>query len=113
MKINKVLVFMFVILVLSLISGCKKDIAEGEALAIAQRFVNDNVKFYTANESDTDVVQRASITIVDVRKINDEWAVRLYVNSNATGEVKKTGLVVVVDAKTGEVKKNKLSSFVV
>ena len=110
---NKILLLLFVIVVLSLIAGCEKDITKEEALAIAQGFVNENVKFYTANESATDVLQRASITIEDARKINDEWNIRLYVSSNANGEVKKSGLIVVVDAKTGEVKKNKLSSFVV
>ena len=94
-------------------SGCKNEITQQEALSIAQDFVNQNVKFYTAEDERANVLQKASITVLGVYKNNDEWNIRVHITSNATGEVKKSGLVVVVDAKTGQIKKEKLSSFVI
>ncbi|MFC1704906.1 hypothetical protein ACFLZ6_01090 [Nanoarchaeota archaeon] len=111
MKASKCAV-MLVLMCVSLMHGCSKDVIdEQEAVLIAQDFVNQNVKFYSEQENDATTIQQASINIIDIQKIHGEWNIKLYVQSDVGGEIKKSGLIVIVDAKTGEINKEKLSSF--
>ena len=93
------------LLVLSclIIAGCQ-SVSQQEAITITQDFVNDRVKFYVNEDEEGGVVQRASINIDNVEKLNNIWNVYLSVLSNQTGEIKSTQILVLVDAKTGEVK---------
>ncbi len=105
MKTNLVLLCLLI-----LTAGCKA-ISEDQAVLTAKSFVDSNVKFYTSEDEAKSIVQKAAITIIDTYKENNEWNIKLHIYSNATGEIKKSGLIVVVDAKTGEIVRDKLQPF--
>src|SRR3989338_3713725 len=118
MMIKKISAYTLLIFVLAVaISGCASEINDKEALVIAQQFVNDNVKFYVnqnhTQTEDIEVVEKASIDIVKIAKNQNThtWDISVIVSSNATGELKKVGMVIPVDAKTKSVKKEMLKSF--
>ncbi len=114
MKRNRLWLMLLLIFTSALISGCG-EISEEKALSAAQEFVDSTVRFYarsneTGNSTD---IQRARIQVTNVYKTGNEWNIEMHIYSNATGEEKKSGLLVVVDASTGMVKKDKLGQFII
>ena len=106
----------FLILVLVLVIGCAKEISQEEAIVSAQSFVNNYVKFYVEEEGKAVInstVNRASITVVGVENYEGLWNVELIISSNATGQLKKTGMIVPVDAKSGMVVKEGVRQFLI
>jgi hypothetical protein len=99
---NKALPIICLILIPLLLYGCKQ-ISEQDAIAITQQFVNTNVKFYVNEGEVAPVVEEAKITILNTIKQDGNWNVFLNIMSNHTGEVKQSNLLVIVDAKNGNV----------
>lgn len=91
------------IIISTLLLGCK-SVSQEEAIQITQDFVNKQVKFYVSEDNETPIVSRASITILNTVKQNDEWQVYLNIKSDLDNETKQSNLLVTVDAKKGEVK---------
>ena len=87
------------------------SISQEEAIEITQDFVNNNVKFYVNENETAPVTNRVSIRIDDIKKLDytnegkniPSWNVFLNAKSNQTGEVKQTNLLVVINAKNGEI----------
>jgi len=91
----------FIVFLVGLL-GCQ-TITEEEAIIITQDFVNQEVKFYVNEEDNATVVNRASIEIQLVKKVDNNYQIYLAIKSNQTGEEKKSNLIVVVDGKEGVV----------
>ena len=65
-------------------------------------------------ENETPVVSRASITVLSVMKKNNEWHIYLNIKSDVDNETKQSNLLVIVDAKKGNVKDmKKLESWTI
>ncbi len=95
-----------------MILGCSHQISEAEALESAKAFVDSNIRFYTTNQTAQGVVpQDLEMRTVEISKLGSEWQIKLAVSTNSSGELKQKGLIVVVDAQTGEVKPDQLSYF--
>jgi len=100
------------LLVIVLICGCSREISEDAAVSVAKEFVDEKVTFYTKDNVTTEeeeeeeginLVEKFSIKVVDVRKVEGEYQVLFYVESNGEGEIKKKGFIVVVDSEKGVV----------
>jgi len=100
---------------LLLLAGCDKpQVGREEALVVAKDFVNNNVKFYSADDGKDDnisTVDKARISVTGMYKIGDEWHFTLEIFGNTTEGEKSSGLIVVVDANNGEVKREQLQAF--
>lgn len=111
MKRTSILVLLLVSSAL-LLAGCGSEISREQAILSAQSFVDERVKFYVDDPlTNRTVVQRASIKLIDATLFRGEWSIVMNVTSNATGQDKGSGMIVVVDAKSGEVKPDKTVSF--
>jgi hypothetical protein len=99
---NKIIAIILLILTIFLLTSCK-SISREEAIEITQAFVNEHVRFYVADNEAVPEVQRASITVLEVNKEDNNWNVFLHVESNQTGELKQADLFVIIDAKEGNV----------
>ena len=111
---NKFLIILLLVLVLFL-AGCK-EIDKEEAFIIAKDFVDTNIKFYVSeDQTDNGMINtpKVSIKLIDVYKEDKEWYVKIYVQSNSTGETKENGLIIPVDARTGEINKEKMQTFII
>jgi uncharacterized protein YcfL len=97
------IVMLLVLLALISLVGCS-SISEEEAIAITKDFVNKEVKFYVNQDDGSPVVNTADITLLDTQKQKGEWKIFLHISSNATGELKQSDVMVVLDAKSGEIK---------
>ena len=108
---NKYTLCLLMILSTFILASCQKEINQEQAIQIAQSFVNTQVKLFseetTENGSNITNIEQASMNIIEVINNNNEWNVIIHIESNATGELKKRGLNVVVDAKTGEIDRAK------
>ena len=106
--------YLGVIFMIVLLFGCQQKITQEQALKSAQDFVNENVKFYSRDDIDyknVSYLQKVSIKVVEIYEEGDDYMVQLYIESNKTGELKKSGLVVAVDSRTGEVDKENTAPF--
>ena len=110
-KVNSIIIALLVITVI--IAGCK-SISKEEAIVSAKLFVEKDVKFFVNEDDNEDGIlnkPEVSINIINIQEEKDEWIITLYAQANRTGEIKKGGLVVVVDSRTGEVKKEKTKAL--
>jgi hypothetical protein len=101
-----------IFLSLLFIAGCS-SITQDQAIRSAQDFVDMNVKFYSGTLDEENISDQHSvlIDIVNVYKQGNEWNIAIIAKSNATGELKKKGMMIIVDAKTGKVNPEKISAF--
>jgi hypothetical protein len=99
---KKALLILCLILISVFLCACKQ-ISQEEAVIITQNFVNGQVKFYVNEGEEAPVVQKADISLVNVYKQDNNWNVLLNIKSNHTGDLKQSNLLVVVDAKSGNV----------
>lgn len=98
----KIILSILLFLVVLLLSSCQ-TISREEAIKITQDFVNQQVKFYVNQDNSTPVVEKASITIINTEKKQGNWLVYLFIQSDQTGSIKKSSVVVTVNSKNGEV----------
>jgi predicted nucleic acid-binding protein len=84
------------------LTACSSQLSEDEAIEKAKDFVDTNVKFYSNESNET--LQKASITIVDTRLMENNWVISMEVRADIDGKEKKKGLAVALDAQTGEIK---------
>lgn len=109
---NKVKFAIMISIVLLALTSCRQ-ITEEEAIKITRDFVNTRVKFYVNEDNATPTVKKASITVADALKTEflydgrkiQSWEVYLNVKSEQSGELKQTNLLVIVDARKGDVLK--------
>jgi len=90
------------LLSLSLIA-CAKEISQEEAVSITQNFVNSQVKFFVNEENSSEVMEQASISVLNTVKTKGVWSIYLHVEANQTGESKKANMMIKVDAKDGKI----------
>ena len=103
-------IILFLLLITLLITACD-SVSKEEAIEITQEFVNSNVKFYVNQNETAPTVNRAAIRIDDIKKLDytaegkniPSWNVFLNVKSNQTGELKQTDLLIIINAKNGEI----------
>ncbi len=98
-------------LALLLILTACSGITEQQAAANAEEFVRSNVIFYTNDEEGMTDVYDVSIQVTEIYRQDRDWIVQLYIESKVGEETKKSGLIVIVDGKTREIKKDKLVPF--
>ena len=92
------------------LAACK-EVTSDEAVEITKDFVNSQVKFFVDSGDSMPTVNRAQITIEDIKKLEykvggkniPSWNIFLNIKSNQTGELKQANLLVIVDAKKGEI----------
>ncbi|MBM3199760.1 hypothetical protein FJZ53_02395 [Candidatus Woesearchaeota archaeon] len=113
------------LVIILLLQGCgsmtgfttiDQEVTQEEALKIAQDFVNTHVRFFVDEDKSIEnvkgvVTPKASIVVTNIAQQNGEWVIELIAQAEKDGEVKKAGMIVTIDAKTGEVKKDKLRQF--
>ena len=103
-------IILFVALIVILLTACS-SITKEQAIEITQGFVNKNVKFYVNENETAPVANRVSIRIDDIKKLDytaegkniPSWNVFLNAKSNQTGEIKQTNLLIIIDARNGEI----------
>jgi hypothetical protein len=86
-----------------LFSACK-TLSREEAIAITQDFVDKQVKFYVNEANQTPTIDKASITVLTTQKKGSNWEIYLNIKSNQTGELKQKNVLVLVDARSGQIK---------
>ncbi len=83
------------------------DISEKEAISVAQDFVNQNVRFYSTEQGENGTtaqgVGKVKLTVFKVDKITGMYNVYILAQSDFEDETKKSGLLVKIDSKSGEV----------
>ncbi|MBR9699454.1 hypothetical protein GOV09_03305 [Candidatus Woesearchaeota archaeon] len=94
---------LWIIPLMLLIVACKEEISREQAISITQKFVDGQVKFYVNEDNGTPIVQKASIAVLNTEKVKGVWNVFMHIQSNQTGELKQSDVVVKLDAKTGNV----------
>lgn len=95
--------WLLILFLVLLLVGCQRELSEEQAIAKMQEFVDANVRFYVEEGEEVTNAETASIQIVKTEKIEGSYNFILAVESDITGETKKKGLLVAMDAKTGEV----------
>jgi len=83
--------------------GCNRGVSEHKAQYLAKEFLRENVKFYVSENETPTTVSETDIILLQKERIGKEWYFYFSVQSNETGTIKKKGVTVKVDAKTGTV----------
>ncbi|MBU0979329.1 MAG: hypothetical protein KJ709_00855 [Nanoarchaeota archaeon] len=91
-------ILILAIALLLLVPGCK-NIGKEDAVAIAQNFTNNRVRFFTSDNESMQGVSEAVISMLDIENIENEWRVLM----NVSSQNKTTGLIISIDDDTGEV----------
>lgn len=77
--------------------------SQEEAEMKATSFVRENVKFYSKNGSDIDMIPSLNIVILESFKEGDYWNVIVDASSQVGNDTKDAQLKVVLNSKTGEI----------
>ena len=99
---NKAAFLLLLILLPIIAAGCRQ-ISEEEAISITRDFIHERVKFYVNEGETAPVVEEADLTVLNIFKKDGNWNIFMNIESNQTGEVKQSALIVIVDSKEGNV----------
>lgn len=115
MKISqaKLITTLLILVAVITMNGCNQ-VTKEEAVSITGNFVRQHLKVYSEEESipgNTTNIIAPNVQIHDMYDNDKGWNVILHIHSNQTGELKKKGIVIVIDKNTGEIKKEKLRTF--
>ncbi len=98
-RIRKYILVLFCLLFIA----CQKTITEEEAIGITHDFINNEVRFFVNDNETNPVVEQAKITLLKTEKADDVYMIYINVQSNHTGEIKQSDLVVSIDAIDGNI----------
>lgn len=85
-----------------ILTSCQQ-IGKEQAIGITKGFVDKEVKFYVNTNNESSTLSHADITILSAEKKDNNWNIYLNVKSNETGQIKQSNLLIIINAKTGQI----------
>ncbi len=98
-----------VLIVTLLLTGCSSGITKEQAIQSAISFVESRVVTYTTQGDSMVNVTKPEIAVKEIIEKEKSWEVILALQSTTNNSMKKRGLIVVVDKKSGSVLGNPTS----
>lgn len=98
----KVKIILLIILLISMITGCK-GISEQDAEQTALLFLHDRVKFYSTEGNTTKDLPQYDMNVVNSYKDDNNWHFVVTVSSTVGEETRSAKMKVVIDGSTNKV----------
>ena len=92
----------YLLLLALLLMGCSQEISREDAERSAVSFAQNGIKYFTAAGNLTDDVEEPQIEVLAAKHVDGEWRILLKVSAVKEGVIKKQGLRVSMDDKTGK-----------
>ena len=95
--------FIGVLLFLLVFVGCTKEITQEQASLIAKTYVESAVKPYTSQNGSIININKPDAVIKEVYRMDKNYIAIVHISATVDSVVKKKGLTLVIDAKSGKI----------